>query len=183
RESVFADLHALLPGRLNNKTNGITPRRWLLQCNPALAGLITDAIGDGWTTDLDELRRLAPLADDKAFRSQWAGVKQVNKVLLAVRARKRYGIDLDPDTMFDCQVKRIHEYKRQLLNALHVIALYNRLRAGADTGVPRTVLFAGKAAPGYMMAKLIIKLINAVADAVNRDPCVRGRLARAFLPD
>ena len=183
RRSTFADLDRLLPGRLNNKTNGITPRRWLLQANPGLASLITDAIGDGWITDLERLRRLAPLAEDAAFRKEWAGVKLVNKTVLADRARKLHGIAIDPETLFDCHVKRIHEYKRQLLNALHVITLYHRIREGRDDGVPRTAIFAGKAAPGYAMAKLIIKLVHAVGGLVNGDAAMRGRLRVAFLPN
>jgi starch phosphorylase len=183
RESTFADLERVLPGRITNKTNGITPRRWLLQCNPGLAGLIGDAIGDGWTRDLAELRRLRPLAEDATFRSEWAALKRVNKAVLADRARKLHGIELDPDSLFDCQVKRIHEYKRQLLNVVRVIALQHRLRERPDADVPRTVIFAGKAAPGYAMAKLIIRLIHAVAERVERDPAMRGRLRVAFLPN
>jgi starch phosphorylase len=181
RESTLAELDRVFPGRINNKTNGITPRRWLLQANPALASLITEAIGDGWVTDLERLRRLAPLAKDAVFRKDWAGVKRVNKTVLADRARKLHGIEIDPETLFDCQVKRIHEYKRQLLNALHLIALYHRIRDGRHDGVSRTVIFAGKAAPGYAMAKRIIKLIHAVADLVNLDPAMRGVLRVAFL--
>jgi starch phosphorylase len=180
---TFADFYALYPDRFNNKTNGITPRRWLLRCNGRLAALVTDGIGDRWTHDLDELRALAPLAGDAAFREKWAAVKRANKVSLAAWIQSRLGLAVDPDSLFDCQVKRIHEYKRQLLNALHVLALYHRIRNGDDPGVPRTVLFAGKAAPGYAMAKLIIKFINAVAGLVNGDPKVRGRLAVAFLPN
>jgi len=183
RETIFAELNAVLPDRLTNKTNGITPRRWLLQCNPALATLITEAIGDGWTTNLDELRRLAPLADDAAFRAEWTGANRINKVVLADRAAKLWDMKLDAGTLFDCQVKRMHEYKRQLLNALRVIALYHRVREGREEPVPRTVLFAGKAAPGYVMAKLIIKLINAIADMVAADASVRGKMAVAFLPN
>jgi starch phosphorylase len=183
RQSTFADLDRVLPGRINNKTNGITPRRWLLQCNPGLAALVSEAIGDRWTTDLEELRRLAPLADDAAFRQEWAAVKRVNKTVLADRVRKQDGLDLDPDTLYDCQVKRIHEYKRQLLNVLHAAALYQRLRDGRPDGVPRTVIFAGKAAPSYFMAKLIIRLIHAVGDVVNADPAARDRLRIVFLPN
>jgi starch phosphorylase len=180
---IFADFHALYPERFNNKTNGITPRRWLLRCNPRLSALVTDAIGDRWIHDLDELRALAPLAGDAAFGEKWAAVKRANKVSLAGWIQGRVGMAVDPDSLFDCQVKRIHEYKRQLLNALHVLALYHRIRNGDDPGVPRTVLFAGKAAPGYFMAKLIIKFINAVAGLVNGDLKMRGRLAVAFLPN
>ena len=183
RETTFAELDRVLPGRITNKTNGITPRRWLLLCNPGLAELITGALGPGWTRDLDELRRLAPRAEDAAFRGEWAALKRVNKAVLADRMKKRFGLDLDPDHLFDCQVKRLHEYKRQLLNVLHVLALHEQLRAGADGGVPRTVIFAGKAAPGYAMAKLIIRLIHAVAERVRRDGATRGRLAVAFLPN
>jgi starch phosphorylase len=183
RQSTFADLDRVLPGRINNKTNGITPRRWLLQCNPGLAALVSEAIGDHWTTDLEELRRLAPMADDAAFREEWAAVKRVNKTVLSDRVRKQHGLDLDPNTLYDCQVKRIHEYKRQLLNVLHAAALYQRLRAGRPEGVPRAVIFAGKAAPGYFMAKLIIRLIHAVADVVNADPAARDRLRIVFLPN
>ena len=183
RESTFSELDRVRPGRINNKTNGITPRRWLLQCNPGLAALICEAIGDAWATDLSQLRRLAPLADDPVFRGQWAAVKFVNKAVLADRVQRLAGLEIDPDTLFDCQVKRIHEYKRQLLNALHVVALYQALREGRADGVPRTVLFAGKAAPGYLTAKRIIRLINAIADMVNRDPAMRGRLRAVFLPN
>jgi starch phosphorylase len=183
RSATFAELDALLPGRLNNKTNGITPRRWLLLSNPGLAALISAAIGDSWTRELAELRRLAPLADDAGFRAEWAALKRVNKTVLAERVRRVHGISLDPEALLDCQVKRFHEYKRQLLNALHVLALAERLRDGADDGVPRAVLFAGKAAPGYAMAKLIIRLIHAIAEHVNADPALRGRLSVAFLPN
>jgi starch phosphorylase len=183
RRGTFADLDRALGGRLNNKTNGITPRRWLLEANAGLAQLITEAIGDGWIRDLDHLERLAPFADDAAFRKQWAASKRTNKVVLEDRIRQACGLDIDPDALLDCQVKRIHEYKRQLLNALHALALYQRLRDGQGDGIPRTVLFAGKAAPGYAMAKLIIKLIHAVADLVNNDPATREQLRVAFLPN
>jgi starch phosphorylase len=183
RQTTFADLERVFPGRINNKTNGVTPRRWLLQCNPGLAALITEAVGAGWATDLEQLRRLAPLAEDAAFRGEWAAVKRVNKTVLADRVRRLHGLELDPETLYDCQVKRIHEYKRQLLNVLHAVTLYLRLRDGKDDGVPRTVLFAGKAAPGYFMAKLIIRLIHAVAEAVNRDPATRDRLRVVFVPN
>ncbi len=183
RESTFAELDRALPGRINNKTNGITPRRWLLQANPGLAGLISDAIGDGWARDLDELERLAPFADEAGFRAQWSALRHVNKAVLADRASRAFGIALDPDMLFDCQVKRIHEYKRQLLNALHAIALWRRLREGADAGPPRCVIFAGKAAPGYAMAKLVIRFIHAVGELVNGDPATQGRLRVVFLPN
>jgi starch phosphorylase len=183
RQTTFADLDRVFPGRINNKTNGVTPRRWLLQCNPGLAGLIREAIGDGWTRDLEELRRLAPLADDAAFRQEWAAVKRINKTVLSDRARRQHGLLLDAETLYDCQVKRIHEYKRQLLNLLHVVTLFHRLREGRTEGPPRSVVFAGKAAPGYFMAKLIIRLIHAVAEVVNRDEACRDRLRVVFLPN
>ncbi len=182
-ESTFADLNRALPGRINNKTNGISPRRWLLQANAGLARLIGGAIGDGWTRDLDQLQGLAPLAEDAAFRREWSALRRVNKTVLAERARKAFGFVLDPETLFDCQVKRIHEYKRQLLNALHVVALWQRLQDGAPIGPPRTVIFAGKAAPGYRMAKLVIRFIHAIADLVNADPAAAGQLRVAFLPN
>jgi starch phosphorylase len=183
RQTTFADLHRALPGRVQNKTNGITPRRWLHQANPGLALLITEAVGDGWMRDLDGLEGLVPFADDQAFREQWAAVKRVNKAALALRLRRDCTPDFDDEALFDCQVKRIHEYKRQLLNVLHAIALYNRIRQGSADDVPRAVIFAGKAAPGYVMAKLIIKLIHAVADLVNNDAATRGRLRVLFLPN
>ena len=181
--STFADLNRVFPGRINNKTNGITPRRWLLQANPGLANLITEAIGDRWITDLDELEQLARHADDAAFCEQWSAIKRVNKTVLHTRARRDFGLTIDPDALFDCQVKRIHEYKRQLLNALHAIALYHRLRDGIEDDVPRTVIFAGKAAPGYVMAKSIIKLIHAIGEMLNDDPLTRDRLQVVFLPN
>jgi len=182
-QRTFAGFHAHFPGRFNNKTNGITPRRWLLKCNSGLARLVTDAIGDGWLKDLDELRGLGAFARDPAYLEQWSAVKRRGKAALSEWVRRSQGLDLDPDALFDCHVKRIHEYKRQLLNALHVIALYQRIREGGDNGVPRVVIFAGKAAPGYAMAKLIIKLIHAVGEMVNGDPATRGRLRVAFLPN
>jgi starch phosphorylase len=183
KHTTFADLNRALPGRVQNKTNGITPRRWLQQANPGLALLISEALGDGWMRDLGELERLLPLADDHSFREQWAAVKRVNKAALALRLRRDCTPDFDDEVLFDCQVKRIHEYKRQLLNVLHAIALYNRIRQGSSDDLPRAVIFAGKAAPGYVMAKLIIKLIHAVADLVNNDPATRGRLRVLFLPN
>ncbi|HLE43713.1 MAG TPA: glycogen/starch/alpha-glucan phosphorylase [Methylomirabilota bacterium] len=184
KERVFADLDAFFPGRFSSKTNGITPRRWLLKCNPGLAGLVTEAIGDAWVTDLEALRGLLPLAEDGGFRARWAAVKRANKIALSAAMGDATGHPLDPDSLFDCQVKRIHEYKRQLLNVLHVIALYHRLRDGAAVALPpRTVIFAGKAAPGYALAKLVIKLIHSVAERVNGDPKVADRLRVAFLPN
>ena len=189
KTDLFRDYHELWPAKLTNKTNGITQRRWLLKSNPDLARLISDAIGPGWITDLDQLRRLVPLADDPQFRGAWAGVKRRNKVRLAETIQQQYArrgapIHVEPDSLYDVQVKRIHEYKRQLLNVLHVVTLYNRLRTEpARPFEPRTVVFGGKAAPGYAMAKLIVRLINAVGSVVNADPTVRGRLSVAFLAD
>jgi starch phosphorylase len=181
---LFRDFYELWPERFNNKTNGITPRRWLKLCNPGLAGLISEAIGEGWIRELDQLERLVPLAEEAEFRRRWLEVKRGNKVRLSDCIRSLTGLSVDPDTMFDCQVKRIHEYKRQLLNVLHVLDCYRRLKAGPEIGFqPRTVIFAGKAAPGYAMAKLIIRLIHAVAAMVNADPQVAGRLKVVFLPN
>ena len=182
RDSIFADFHRMDPGKILNMTNGITPRRWLNQANPRLAGLITDTIGSGWIRDLAELRRLEPCAKDPAFRKEFCLVKRANKIDLAGMIQERLGVRVDPDSMFDVQVKRIHEYKRQMLNLLHVVTRYNRLRAGQDL-VPRTVIFAGKAAPGYVRAKLIIQLIHSVADVVNNDPAMQGRLGVVFIPN
>ena len=189
KREVFRDFHEMWPERFNNKTNGITPRRWLLKSNEPLARLITEAIGPGWVTDLEELRRLAPLAKDSALAAAWRKAKRENKLRLAETIGRQYErrgtpLTVNPDSLFDVQVKRIHEYKRQLLNVLHVITLYNRIRDGHDADVlPRTVIFGGKAAPSYTMAKLIIRLINAVADTVNADPAARDRLAVAFVAD
>ncbi len=181
-ERVLPDFHEFYPTRFNNKTNGVTPRRWLKKANSPLAFLISEAIGDEWVTDLEQLRDLIPLADDQAFQTRWREVKRLNKERLAAYVWKKQNVILNPDTMFDCQVKRIHEYKRQLLNILHVITLYNRIISdNCDGFVPRTVLLAGKAAPGYHQAKMIIRLANAVAEVVNNDPDVAGRLKIAFL--
>ena len=182
KETIFADFHRLWPDKIVNMTNGVTPRRWLNQANPALSRLITSHIGRDWLKNLDQLRRLAPLADDAGFREQFARVKRDNKARLANVIADRLRLRVDPDSLFDVQIKRIHEYKRQLLNVLHVITLYNRIRAGGDA-TPRTVIFAGKAAPGYRMAKLVIRLINDVADLVNNDPLMRGLLKVAFIPN
>ena len=184
KEDVLRDFNDLTPEKFSNKTNGVTPRRWLALINPRLAALVCDAIGDGWIRDLDRLRELERVADDAAFQNSWRKIKRANKCDLAQVARERTGIALDPDSLFDVQVKRIHEYKRQHLNILHVIALYHRLKSdpGADLP-PRTFVFGGKAAPGYTMAKLIIKLINSVGEVVNRDPQVDSRLKVLFLPN
>jgi len=181
---LFRDFAELWPERFNNKTNGVTQRRWLAMCNPGLADLITTNIGDSWITDLSQLKKLVPLAKDKAFRAQWRAVKQANKEVLAKVVRRDCGVDFPVDAIFDVQVKRIHEYKRQLLNALHVIHLYDRLKRGDTKGwTKRCVLFGGKAAPGYQMAKQIIKFINNVAEVVNADPDVKDLLRIAYLPD
>jgi starch phosphorylase len=181
-ERVMRDFHEFYPERFNNKTNGVTPRRWLKKANAPLAYLISSVVGDGWVTDLDQLRRMAPLASDATFQAQWREVKRLNKERLASHIFSKQGVLLDPDTMFDCQVKRIHEYKRQVLNILHVITLWNRIKAGHSREfVPRTVLLAGKSAPGYYLAKLTIKLAGAVGDVVNNDPASSKLLKLAFL--
>ncbi len=181
KDSVLRDFHEFYPTRFNNKTNGVTPRRWLKKANSPLAYLITDAIGDGWVKDLDQLRQLVPLADDSQFQEQWREIKRLNKERLASYIGRKQNLVLNPDNMLDCQVKRIHEYKRQLLNILHVITMYNRIKSGNEGDfVPRTVLLAGKAAPGYYVAKLIIQLANAVGRVVNDDPDVAGRLQVVF---
>ncbi|HLA36058.1 MAG TPA: glycogen/starch/alpha-glucan phosphorylase [Rhodocyclaceae bacterium] len=182
KETIFADFHRLWPKKIVNMTNGITPRRWLNQANPGLSALISKHIGKDWLKDLDQLRRLRPLADDPEFVAGFVEVKRQNKTRLAEVIRQRLGIEVDPNSMFDVQIKRIHEYKRQLLNVLHVVTQYNLLCAGGDFP-PRTVIFGGKAAPGYYMAKLIIRLINNVADIVNNDPLVRDRLKVVYLPN
>lgn len=184
KESVFKDFHEFYPGKITAKTNGVTPRRWLLKCNPDLAALITSRIGDGWVTDLAQLERLEPLATDGAFQEQWAEVKRCNKERFSQFLQRRNGIRLDPSHLFDVQVKRIHEYKRQLLNVLHVVALYLQYRDNPpDDVVPRTFLFSGKAAPGYDMAKRIIHLISSVGAVINRDPVVRQLLRVHFVPN
>ena len=181
KASTFFEMDALFPGRINNKTNGITPRRWLLKCNPDLSSLISEAIGERWMKDLDELKGLVPHAEDAAFRVRWRQVKQGNKTRFAEAMRAVQGAALDPAFLFDVQVKRIHEYKRQLLNLLHVVTLWNRLRDGEDAGVPRAVLIGGKAAPAYWVAKHIIQLANALASAIAADPACKGRLSVTYL--
>ncbi|MCE1203917.1 MAG: glycogen/starch/alpha-glucan phosphorylase [Holophagaceae bacterium] len=183
KASTFREMDELFPGRINNKTNGITPRRWLLKCNPGLAGLVTEAIGERWIRDLDALRDLGRFAGDAAFQERWMQVKRGNKEALVAWAGQTLDSDLDPAFLFDVQVKRIHEYKRQLLNLLHVATLWNRLRDGGDTGVPRAVLIGGKAAPAYWVAKQIIHLTNAMAQAIQADPATRRHLRLAFLPN
>ena len=184
RRTVVKDFADMFPERFNNKTNGVTPRRWLLLANPDLSDLITEAIGDGWITDLTQLRNLVPLAEDAAFTAGFCQAKRAAKVRFADWLRASSGQVVDPNSIFDCQIKRIHEYKRQLLNVLHIIVLYNRLRDNPQLDVPpRTFFFAGKAAPAYALAKLIIKLINNVASVIDADPAVRGRLKVLFLPE
>jgi len=183
-QGLFRDFYELWPNKFNNKTNGITPRRWLAGCNPKLASLITETIGDGWVTDLSQLCRLAAYADDAAFRQRWREIKRQNKERLLQYKKAELSLEIDSNALFDVQVKRIHEYKRQLLNALHVIHLYDRIKRG-DTAnwTPRCVLFGGKAAPGYVMAKRIIKLINNVSSVINRDAEAGELLKAVFLPN
>jgi starch phosphorylase len=184
KKTVMHDFAELWPEKFCNVTNGVTPRRFVAVGNRPLTSLITESIGEEWLFDLYELRRLEPLADDEAFQQRWRKVKLAAKRDLAAYLKLRTGVDVNPESLFDIQVKRIHEYKRQHLNALYMIALYLRLKRDPDAYVPpRTFIFSGKAAPGYFMAKLIIKLINSVADAVNNDPAVRSRLRVVFLPD
>jgi starch phosphorylase len=184
RTTTVKDLAEMFPERFSNKTNGVTPRRWLLLANPPLAGLITDHIGTGWITDLDQLRRLKPLADDAGFLDKFMQVKRESKKLCAQWLKAKFGLSVDPNTIFDCHIKRIHEYKRQLLNALRIVVLYNRLRAKPQAQQPpRTFLFAGKAAPAYYLAKLIIKFIDSLARTIAADPAANARLRVIFLPD
>ena len=184
KKTIFADFERCFPGRILNITNGVTPRRWLNAANPALASLITSRIGKGWLSDLAEIGKLAPLAGEGQFRLQFRAVKHANKELLADIIRMRLKLTIDPASLFDVQIKRIHEYKRQLLNVLHIVTRYNRIKEGrAENLVPRTMIFGGKAAPGYAMAKLIIKLIHSVGDVVNTDPAVGDLLKVAFIPD
>jgi len=184
RTSTVKDLADMFPERFNNKTNGVTPRRWLLQANPGLASAITEAIGDGWITNLGELSKLKPLAADPGFRDACLASKAQAKARFANWLNATSGRIVDPQTVFDCQVKRIHEYKRQLLNALRIIVEYNRLRENPNLEVvPRTYIFAGKAAPAYWLAKLIIKFINNLAETIDFDPVTRGRLKIIFLPE
>jgi len=181
---VLSAFHRISPEKFTNKTNGVTPRRFLLLCNPSLAGLITAAIGEKWVTDLEELRGLEQFAENAAFQEKWREAKLENKKALTAYIARTTGAIVDPDSLFDVQIKRIHEYKRQHLNVLHAITLYNRLLKNPGMELqPRTVIFAGKAAPGYFLAKLIIKLINAVGDVVNNDPRVGDRLKVVFIPD
>ena len=181
--TIFADFAAMLPERFTNVTNGIAVRRWLKQSNAGLSALLTERLGHGWENDLEELERLRDAPADPDFRRRFRDIKLANKHRLTAVVAARCGVELDPDSLFDVQVKRIHEYKRQTLNLLSVIVRYNRIRAGRPDPVPRSVMFAGKAAPGYAMAKAIIRLVNSVARVVNADPATAGRLRVAFLPD
>ncbi|MEA2326309.1 MAG: glycogen phosphorylase, partial [Thermoanaerobaculia bacterium] len=180
---VFPEFQALYPTKFNNKTNGVTPRRWLLQSNPELSTLITEVIGDGWQRDLDRLQGLEARAADAPFRTRWNEVKRVRKEKLAAWLQRLHAITADPSSLFDVQIKRIHEYKRQLLNVMHAIALYHRIADGDDTVVPRTIVFGGKAAPSYAMAKLIIRLIHEVAAWVRADARVAKILNVVFVPN
>jgi starch phosphorylase len=183
KQDVLRDFHALWPDRFVSITNGVTPRRWVRLSNPALAELITEAIGEDWIREPTRLTALEPLVNDSVFRERWRAVKQANKRRLATIIARQTGVHADPDSLFDIQVKRIHEYKRQHLNVLHVIALYNRFRSDRSSAAPpRTIVFGGKAAPGYAIAKLMIRLMTGVAEVVNADPDVAGRLAVTFLP-
>jgi len=184
REGLFRDFAELWPDKFNNKTNGVTPRRWLAACNPRLAALITERIGEDWVTDLGQLQRLAESADDENFQTQWRKVKLLNKVRLARVIENRTGLNLPTEMLFDVQVKRIHEYKRQLLNVLHAIYLYDRIRRGdGERRLPRAIIIGGKAAPGYAMAKSVVKFINNVARVINSDPAMSDRLRLIFYPD
>jgi len=184
KQGLFRDFAGLWPDKFNNKTNGVTQRRWLAACNPALASLISGRIGAEWVMGLDLLEQLKPLADDSAFQDEWREVKQANKARLAANIESRTGIVVDPAMLFDVQVKRIHEYKRQLLNVLHAVHLYDRIQRGDGEQLsPRVIIIGGKAAPGYEMAKNVIKLINNVASVINTDPAMNGRLQLLFYPD
>ncbi len=184
KRDVLKDFYELWPEKFSNKTNGVTPRRWMALSNPQLSSLITEHIGEGWIKDLAELKRLEPLAEDADFRARWREIKQENKRNFAALALERTGILVDPDSMFDVLVKRIHEYKRQHLKVLHIVSMYLGIKSNPGAAIePRTFIFGGKAAPGYHLAKLMIKLITAVGDVVNRDPDVRDRLKVVFLPN
>jgi starch phosphorylase len=185
KETVLRDFHKVSPEKFLNVTNGVTPRRWVVLSNPGLADLLSKTIGDEWPSNLEtELKKLEPFSDDTGFHKKWQKIKKDNKSRLASVIRERTGIVVDPDSLFDIQVKRFHEYKRQHLNILHVITLYNRMKNNPKADItPRTVIFGGKAAPGYFMAKRIIKLINSVAEVVNNDKDIRDRLKVVFFPD
>lgn len=182
KQELMQDFYQLWPQKFQNKTNGITPRRWLLMSNPQLSGLITEKIGDGWVKDLDKLRQIEAFVDDPEFRARWRQIKQDRKSHLADYILSNSGLEVDVNSLFDVQIKRIHEYKRQLLSAMHMIAMYNRIKANPDMDVvPRTFIFGGKAAPGYFVAKMVVKLINSVGEVINNDPDMAGRLKVVFL--
>ena len=184
KANLFPELEALHPGRIVNQTNGVTPRRWLRMCNPALSGLITDTIGAGWESDLDRLRDLEPHIDQRSFRHAFGAAKRTNKVRLSNWIGAEMGLKIDPDAMFDVQIKRIHEYKRQLLNILETIARWKAMRDDPNAGwVPRVTIFGGKSAPGYTVAKEVIRFINDVAVVINADPVTRDLLKVVFPPD
>jgi starch phosphorylase len=184
KQGLFSDFYALWPEKFNNKTNGVTQRRWLAHCNPKLRELLNEAIGDRWQTDLSHISQLAPFAQDSAFRAKWQEVKQHNKRRLIQTVERETGVVFSESALFDVQVKRIHEYKRQLLNVLHAVHLYDRIQRGDTQGmIPRCILIGGKAAPGYHIAKLIVKLVNDVASVVNADPRADGLLTMVFLPN
>ncbi|HEY1947698.1 MAG TPA: glycogen/starch/alpha-glucan family phosphorylase, partial [Bryobacteraceae bacterium] len=184
KKDLLHDFYEMYPERFSNKTNGVTPRRWLALADPGLTGLITERIGDGWIADLDQLRKLEEYVDDSLFREQWQQAQHTVKRNLVDYIAKKTGTVVDPASMFDVMVKRLHEYKRQHLKVLHIITLYQRIKKNPQAEVvPRTFLFGGKAAPGYFMAKLIIKLVNSVAEVVNNDADVAGRLRVVFLPN
>ena len=184
KETVLRDFYQLWPDKFQNKTNGVTPRRFMMLSNPGLASLLTETIGSDWVNDLSKLRALEGHADDPAFQKRWRQIKRERKVRLAATIIKQCGVSVDPDSLYDVQAKRIHEYKRQHLNVLHIVTLYNRIKQNPVVDMtPRTFIFGGKSAPGYAMAKLMIRLITAVGDVVNRDPDVAGRLKVAFLPN
>ena len=183
-EGLFRDFAELWPQRFNNKTNGVTQRRWLAACNPDLSNLISEKIGDGWKIELTELEGLAAYADDPDFQARWRAVKLSNKERLAADLGNKTGLEVSTDMLFDVQVKRIHEYKRQLLNVLHAVHLYDRVRRGdGEELIPRLIIIGGKAAPGYVMAKSIIKCVNNVARVINADPAMKNRLQMIFYPD
>ena len=184
KSDVLRDFHDLWPEKFSNKTNGVTPRRWMVLCNPRLSQFISRLIGDNWIRNLEELRRLEPMIEDAQFRAEWRDIKRSNKAALALIIRERTGVVVNPDAIFDVHVKRIHEYKRQHLNILHVIGLYHRLKTDPRLEIhPRVFIFGGKAAPGYHLAKMMIRLITAVGDIINRDPGVRELIKVVFLPN
>jgi starch phosphorylase len=184
KRDVLSDFHELWPEKFSNKTNGVTPRRWIALSNPRLTSLLTSHIGEAWLKDLDELRRLEPLAEDPAFRAAWRLIKRTNKEEFAAFLRRKTGVVVDPASLFDVQVKRIHEYKRQHLSVLHIISMYHRLKSNPGLDIqPRTFIFGGKAAPGYRMAKLMIKLITSVGEVINKDPAIDDRIKVVFVPN